>query len=97
MSSASSVSRGSSYRRALMVLISPAALLMASRCPRTPSNRRIQAGLVLHFLHDALRPDDHVPDALTGNARVFRDFRKGQVLIIVEIEEFLLPVCQEFS
>ena len=56
-----------------------------------------QAGLVLHFLHDALRPDDHVPDALTGNARVFRDFRKGQVLIIIEIEEFLLPVCQEFS
>ena len=56
-----------------------------------------QAGLVLDFLHDSFRPDNHIPDALAGDARVFRDFRKRQVLIIIEIEEFLLPVCQEFS
>ena len=54
-----------------------------------------EARLVLHLLHDALRPDDHVPDALTGDACVFRDLRKGQVLIIIEVEELLLPLGEK--
>ena len=54
------------------------------------------AGLILDLLHGGLRPDDHIPDALPGDARVFRDLRQGQVLIIVEVEKFLLPVGQEF-
>ena len=56
-----------------------------------------QAGLVLHLLHDALCPDDHVPDALTGDAGVFRDLSQGQVLVVVEVEEFLLPLGEEFA
>ena len=56
-----------------------------------------QAGLVLHLLHDALRPDDHVPDALAGDAGVFRDLSQRQVLIVIEVKEFLLPLGEEFA
>ena len=52
---------------------------------------------VLDLLHGGLRPDDDVPDALPGDARVFRDLRQRQILVIVEVEKFLLPVGQEFS
>ncbi|MPM50880.1 hypothetical protein SDC9_97626 [bioreactor metagenome] len=55
-----------------------------------------EAGLVLYLLHDGLRPDNHVPNALTGDPRVFRDLRQGEVIIIIVVEEFLLPVSEKF-
>ena len=56
-----------------------------------------QAGLVFNLLHGGLRPDDHIPDALTGNAFVFGNLRQGEVLIVIEIKELLLTVSQEFA
>ena len=50
-----------------------------------------EAGLVLQVGEDGLRPDDHVPDALAGDAVVLGDLGQGQVLIIVEVVELLLP------
>ena len=55
------------------------------------------AGLVLDLLHGGLRPNDNIPDTLSGDARVFRDLRQREVFIVIEIEEFLLPVGEEFS
>ena len=54
-------------------------------------------GLVLDLLHGGFCPDDHVADALTGDACVFCNLCQRKILIIVEIEEFFLPVGEEFS
>ena len=50
-----------------------------------------EAGLVLQVGEDGLRPDDHVPDPLAGDAVVLGDLGQRQVLIIVEVVELLLP------
>mgnify|MGYP007111737260 CR=1 FL=1 len=55
------------------------------------------AGLVLDLLHGSFGPDDHVPDALTGDACVFRNLCQGKILVVIEIEELLLSVCEELS
>ena len=54
-------------------------------------------GFVLDLLHGGLSPDDDVPDTLAGNAGVFGDLSKGEVFIIIEIEELLLPLGQELT
>ena len=38
-----------------------------------------------------------VKDALPGDARVLRDLRQGQVLVVVEVEELPLPVGQQLA
>ena len=56
-----------------------------------------EARLVLHLLHGGLRPDDHVPDALAADAVVLGDLGQAQVLVVVEVEKFLLALGEEFS
>ena len=41
--------------------------------------------------------DDHVPDTLAGDAVILRDLSQGQVLIIVQVEKFLLPRGQDLA
>ena len=56
-----------------------------------------EAGFVLQVGHDGLGPDDHVPDALAGDAVILRDLGQGQILVIVQVEEFLLPRGQDLA
>ena len=56
-----------------------------------------ETGLILDLLHLVLCPDDDVPDALAGDARVLRDLGEGEVVVVVEVEELLLPVGEELA
>ena len=56
-----------------------------------------QAGLVLDLLHGGLRPDDHIPDALTGNALIFGNFGKGKVFIIIKVYEIALLLSEHYT
>ena len=47
--------------------------------------------------HVVLRAHDHIAHALTGDAVVLGDLGQRQVLVIVEIVEFLLAVGEKLS
>ena len=56
-----------------------------------------QAGLVLNFGEVGLRPDDDITDALAGDAVIFGDLGQREVLVVIEVVEFLLPVCEQIA
>ena len=55
------------------------------------------ARLVLQLGEDGLGADDHIPDALAGDAVVLRDLGQGEILIVVEVVELLLAVGEHVA
>lgn len=56
-----------------------------------------QSQLALHLSEHVLRAFDAVAHALTGDARVLRDFRKREVFVIVQVEQLALLFCERLA
>ena len=54
-----------------------------------------QAKAVFGFAENAFGADDGVPDALPGDARVLRDLRKGEILVVVQVKKLPLLFGQQ--
>ena len=54
-------------------------------------------GFVLYLLHGGLGSNNDIPHALTGDTGIFRNLCQGQILIVIEIKELLLPWGQKLS
>ena len=53
--------------------------------------------LVFDLGHVVLRAHDDVAHALAGDAVVLGDLGEGQVLVVVKLVKFLLPLGEEFA
>ena len=56
-----------------------------------------KAGLILDLGHVRLGADDDVAHALAGDAVVLGDLGERQVLVVVKLVKFLLPLGEEFA
>ena len=56
-----------------------------------------QTQLILGFPQDGLAAHDGVTDALTGNTRVFGDLRKGEILVIIQVEKLFLLFGEQLA
>ena len=56
-----------------------------------------ETGLVFQVGEDTLRPDDHIPHTLAGDAVIFRDLSQREVLVVVEVIKFLLALGEHIA